>query len=238
MGHKVHPKIHRTPFIYPWDSRWFAKKDQLVDYLKQEIKIRNWLSKKLKESEVDSVSIERSPKEMTITILAGKPGVIIGRSGQGLEIVRKEIERKFLQFKIKVKLNIQALRQPALSAPIVAQSAALDIERRIPFRRVMKQAIQKVMGAGAQGVKMCMSGRLNGSEIARTEKLAAGKMSLITLRSHVDYAFVEAQTVYGKIGIKVWMYFGETFGVYDRFSKQQVEKPEKGVVKKVKTERK
>jgi small subunit ribosomal protein S3 len=191
----------------------------------------------LKEAEVDSLSIERNSKEVTITILAGKPGVIIGRSGQGLEVLRKDIERKFLQFKSKVKLNIQAVRQPALSAAIIAQSAVSEIERRIPFRRVMKQSILKVMSAGAQGVKMSMSGRLNGSEIARTEKLGAGKMSLITLRSHVDYAFFEAHTVYGKIGVKVWIYRGETFGFFDKFSKQS-ESENEGVKKVSKNQEK
>lgn len=219
MGHKVHPKIHRVPFIFPWDSRWYARKDQYALFLKQEVQIRTWLMKKLKEAEVDSLSIERTPKNVVITILAAKPGVIIGRNGQGLEVLRKDIERMFLQGKVKVKLNIQAVRQPALSATIVAASAAAEIERRIPFRRVMKQALQKVMAAGAQGVKMSMAGRLNGAEIARTEKLAAGKMSLITIRSNVDYAIAEAHTMYGKIGIKVWIYRGESFGRIDKFEK-------------------
>ncbi len=219
MGHKVHPKIHRIPFIYPWDSRWFAKKDQFHLFLKQEVQIREWITKKLKEAEVDSLSIERAPKNVVITILAGKPGVIIGRNGQGLELIRKDVERLFLQNKVKVKLNIQAVRQPALSAAIIAQAAASDIERRIPFRRVMKQAIQKAMAAGAQGIKMSMAGRLNGAEIARTEKLAAGKMSLITIRSNVDYFLTEALTVYGKIGVKVWIYRGESFGRIDKFEK-------------------
>jgi small subunit ribosomal protein S3 len=187
--------------------------------LKQEVQIREWITKKLKEAEVDSLSIERAPKNVVITILAGKPGVIIGRNGQGLELIRKDVERLFLQNKVKVKLNIQAVRQPALSAAIIAQAAASDIERRIPFRRVMKQAIQKAMAAGAQGIKMSMAGRLNGAEIARTEKLAAGKMSLITIRSNVDYFLTEALTVYGKIGVKVWIYRGESFGRIDKFEK-------------------
>jgi len=236
MGHKVHPKIHRTPFIFPWDSRWFARKDQYPHYIEQEIKIREWLEKKLKEAEVDAISIERNSKEVVVTILAGKPGIIIGRNGQGLEVLRKDLERNFLQFKSKVKLNIQAVKQPALSAPIVAQNAVNEIEKRIPFRRVIKQAIQKIMAAGAQGVKISMSGRLNGSEIARTEKLAAGKMSLITLRSNVDYSFKEAHTVYGKIGVKVWIYHGEIFGYLDKFSKNT--ESEKEPAKKIKNEKK
>lgn len=218
MGHKVHPKIHRTPVIYSWDSKWYARKKELPDYLEQEVNIRKFLGEKLKEAGVDSLSIERSPKEMIITILAAKPGAVIGRSGQGLEGLRQHIERKILRYKTKVKLNIQAVRQPALSAQIVAQNAVAEIERRIPFRRIMKQVIERVMTAGAKGVKINMAGRLNGVEIARREMLSAGKMSLITLRSDVDYAFTEAHTIYGKIGVKVWIYHGEAFGRRDKFA--------------------
>ena len=221
MGHKVHPKIYRIPTIYSWDSKWFARNGQLPLFLKQEVEIRKLLQKKFKESLIDAISIERTPKDLTITILSAKPGTIIGRGGQGLEPLRKEIERKILQMKLRVKINVQEVRQPALSAQIVAQNAAVDIEKRIPFRRIMKQAIERVMAAGAQGVKISMGGRLNGVEIARTEKLSAGKMSLITLRSDVDYAFVEAYTLYGKIGIKVWIYKGEAFGRRDKFSKEE-----------------
>ena len=231
MGHKVHPKIHRIPFIFPWDSRWFAKKENLAGFLKQEMQIRELLQSKLKEAGIDAISIERTPKEVAITILAAKPGVVIGRGGQGLEGIRKEIEKKILQFKIKVKLNIQAVNQPALSAAIVAQNAVDEIERRIPFRRVMKQTIEKVMAAGAKGVKINMAGRLNGVEIARREKLAAGKMSLITIRSNVDYALAEAHTMYGKIGVKVWIYHGETFGRKDKFEKRETDETKK-VIKK------
>ncbi len=186
-------------------------------FLKQEMQIRELIEKKLREAGIDAISIERTTKEVAIIILAAKPGVVIGRGGQGLESLRKEIEKKILQFKIKVKLNIQAVNQPALSAAIMAQNAADEIVRRIPFRRVMKQTVEKVMAAGAKGVKINMAGRLNGVEIARREKLAAGKMSLITLRSNVDYALAEAHTLYGKIGVKVWIYFGETFGRHDKF---------------------
>ena len=223
MGHKVSVIMHRTPYIFPWHSRWFARGRQAALFLKQEIGMRDWLCEKLKAAHVDSISIERGPKEATITILAGKPGMIIGRSGQGLEELRKHIEKSILSFSSKVSLNIQAVQQPALSAAIVARSAAEEIERRIPFRRVMKQALQKTMAAGAQGVKMTMSGRLNGAEIARTEKLGLGKMSLITMRSNVDYALTEAHTVYGSIGIKVWIYRGEAFGRQDRFEKKEGE---------------
>ena len=219
MGHKVHPRIHRTPFIFPWDSRWFARKDQLALFVEQEMRIRELLETKLKEAGIDAISVERTPKDVTVTILAAKPGVVIGRGGSGLEVLRKEIEKKILQFKTKVKLNIQPVNQPALSAKIVAQNAVAEIERRLPFRRVMKQVLEKVMAAGAKGVKIAMAGRLNVVEIARREKLAAGKMSLITMRSDVDYALAEAQTLYGKIGVKVWIYHGETFGRKDKFER-------------------
>ncbi|MBP6859666.1 MAG: 30S ribosomal protein S3 [Candidatus Magasanikbacteria bacterium] len=223
MGHKVHPKIHRIPTIYSWDSKWFARNDQMPLFLKQETAIRALLAKKLKDSLIDSISIERTPKDLTVYILSAKPGTIIGRGGQGLEGLCKEIERKILQQKLKVKINVLEVRQPALSAQIVAQNAATDLEKRFPFRRVMKQLIERVMSAGGLGVKVCMSGRLNGVEIARTEKLGAGKMSLITLRSDVDYALAEAQTLYGKIGVKVWIYKGEAFSRRDKFAKKEEE---------------
>lgn len=217
MGHKVHPKIHRTQVIYTWDSRWFTK-DNYVEWAKQDIGIRDYLSKKFKDAHIDAVSVERSPKNMTITILAAKPGFIIGRGGKGLDDVRKEIERKFLKMSLKVKLNIKEVSSPNLSAMVVAQTCVGEIERRMPFRRVMKQAIERVMKSGAKGVKIAMAGRLNGVEIARREKLAAGTVPLITLRSDVDYALVEARTIYGKIGVKVWICHGEVFGRKDKFA--------------------
>ncbi len=223
MGHKVHPKIHRIPTIYTWDSKWFAKNKQMPLFLEQETKIRAFLTKKLKDSLLDGISIERTPKDLTVYILSAKPGTIIGRGGQGLEGLCRQIEREILQQKLKVKINVLEVRQPSLSAQIMAQNAATDIEKRFPFRRVMKQLIERVMTAGGLGVKICMSGRLNGVEIARTEKLSAGKMSLITVRSDVDYALAEAQTLYGKIGIKVWIYKGEAFSRRDKFAKKDEE---------------
>lgn len=223
MGHKVHPKIHRTPFIFAWDSKWYARPGLFPKFLEQDVAIRKYLGAKLKDAGVDSISVERSPKETTVNILAAKPGAIVGRSGQGLDVLRTYIEKNILQFKSRVKLNILALRNPALSAQVVGQNAVAEIEKRMPFRRVMKQAIEKVMAAGAQGVKIRMSGRLNGVEIARTEVLSAGKMSLITFRSDVDFAIVEAQTIFGKIGVKVWIYMGEAFATRDKFAKAQAE---------------
>jgi small subunit ribosomal protein S3 len=222
MGHKVHPKIHRTQVIYTWDSRWFSKRSY-AKFAEQDIRIREFLMSKFKEAHIDAIGVERGPNTMTVTIFAAKPGLIIGRGGAGLEDVRKELERQFLQMSLKVKLNIQEVRSPVLSAAIVAQSIASELERRIPFRRVMKQAMERVMKAGAKGVKMKVGGRLNGAEIARSEKMAAGSVPLITLRSDVDYCVTAAYTIYGKIGIKVWIYHGEIFGRKDKFAKEAVQ---------------
>lgn len=217
MGHKVHPKIHRTQVIYTWDSRWFSQNNYAL-FAKQDLAVRKYLLKKFKDANIDSISVERSPKNMTVTILAAKPGFIIGRSGQGLDSVRKHIETRILQMSLKVKLQVKELRSPALSAMVVAQTIAAETERRVPFRRLMKQSMERVMKAGGKGVKIRMSGRLNGVEIARTESLATGKVPLITLRSDVDYASVTAHTLYGAIGIKVWIYNGEIFGRKDKFA--------------------
>lgn len=220
MGHKVHPKIHRTQVIWSWDSKWFGSRNY-AKFAEQDIKIREYLLGKFRDAHIDSISVERGPKNVTVTILAAKPGFIIGRGGQGLDEVRKHIEKQILQFKHKVRLNVQELRNPALSAQVVGQSMASEIERRIPFRRVMKQAIERVMKAGAQGVKISMAGRLNGADIARTETLSDGKVPLITLRGDVDYATIRANTTYGVIGIKVWIYRGEVFGRKDRFAESE-----------------
>ncbi|PIR03557.1 MAG: 30S ribosomal protein S3 [Candidatus Magasanikbacteria bacterium CG11_big_fil_rev_8_21_14_0_20_39_34] len=226
MGHKVNPKIHRMQVIYSWDSKWFSKKDY-AKFAQQDVQIRRYIKQKFKDAHIDAICVERGPKNMTVTILAAKPGFIIGRGGQGLETLRKDLERKFLQMSLKVKLNIKEVKNPSLSAAVIAQTVSSDIEKRIPFRRVMKQAIDRVMKAGAQGVKVCMSGCLNGVEISRSETLSAGKIPLITLRSDVDYGYVWAHTIYGKIGIKVWIYKGIVFGRKDPFTEDVVDTSKK-----------
>jgi len=217
MGHKVHPQIHRTGILFPWASRWVAKRNY-SEYLENDIKIREYLDGKFRDAQIDSVFIERGPKNMTITIFAAKPGVIIGRGGQGLDDLRKDIERKFLKLSVKVKLNIQEVRQPSLSAHVVAQTITKDIENRVAFRRIMKQTIERVMTAGAKGIKITLAGRLNGVEIARTETLSQGKIPLITLRSNVEFACKTARTIYGAIGVKVWIYKGESFEMIDKLA--------------------
>ncbi len=232
MGHKVHPKIHRTQVIYTWDSKWFSK-NNYAEHAKDDIQIREYLAKQCKDSLIEGVRVERGAKNMTITIFAGKPGFIIGRGGQGLDIVRKHIETKILKMALKVKINVQEVYQPALAAQIIAQTIATDIERRVPFRRIMKQTIKKVMMAGAKGVKIKLSGRLNGVEIARSETLSDGTVPLITLRSDIDYAAVRAETIYGTIGIKVWICKGQVFGRKDRFEEFSKKPQRKRRFKKV-----
>lgn len=211
MGHKVHPRAHRLQVIDSWDSRWFSPFSQYRIRLQEEIKIRMYLGKKFKDAGIDRIIIERSPREMIVNMRVAKPGIIIGRGGQGAEEVRAYLERRMVKSGTKVRLNVQEVKNASLSAAIVLAQVATDLEKRIAFRRVMKQTMAKVMKAGAQGVKIVMAGRLNGAEIARREKLALGKIPLQTLRSDVDYSQGYAHTIYGSIGIKVWIYRGPVF---------------------------
>lgn len=210
MGQKVNPKIFRIGQSESWRSKWFASK-QYADFLKQDYLIRKFIKEKLKNCGIDKIEIERSTKKIDINVYTAKPGLIIGRGGSGIEDLKKEINSKFLNKEDFLNINIYEVDNPSLSAEIVLQSMIADIEKRIPFRRVMKQNIDKVMRAGALGVKISMSGRLNGVEIAREENLHQGKMPLHTLRADIDYARGVAFTTYGVIGIKIWIYKGEIF---------------------------
>jgi small subunit ribosomal protein S3 len=211
MGQKVNPKGYRLGIIYTWNSKWFSNKRDYSARLKQDILIRKFLKDKLKESGIDSINTERSANSVTIIIKAAKPGIIIGRSGAGAEDLKKEIKRKFLDTKTNLNLNILEVERPGLSAAVVLQGMIEDIEKRIPFRRVLKSTIGRVERAGAKGVKVRVSGRLNGAEIARTEVLFSGKIPLHTLRADIDYTRGTAHTIYGAIGIKIWIYKGEVF---------------------------
>ncbi|MFH0854144.1 MAG: 30S ribosomal protein S3 [bacterium] len=213
MGHKVNPKIFRMGIIRTWDSKWFAK-GKFSSFLKQDVLIRKFLKKQLREAAIDKIEIERSTNNIKIIIYSAKPGVIIGRSGAGIEELKNNLKKLFNKIglsDINLNLNIQEVRNPNLSANIVLQNVIDDIEKRIPFRRALKQANGKVEKAGAKGVKIVVSGRLNGAEIARTEKLTAGKIPLHTLRADIDYSRGTARTIYGAIGVKVWIYKGEVF---------------------------
>lgn len=210
MGHKVHPKIFRIGEVFTWDSKWFARKD-FAKFLQQDLLIKKFIKKELKEAAIAKIEIERSASMITFIIHSAKPGVIIGRGGQGVEELKKKIKTKFLDKKTTLNINIQEVSNPNKSSELIVQSIATDIEKRMPFRRVMKQAIARVQKTDAKGVKVQVGGRLNGAEIARTETLTSGKLPLHTLRAEVDYARGVARTTYGAIGIKVWIYKGEVF---------------------------
>lgn len=213
MGHKVQPTIFRLSTIYKWNSKWFsADKKKYAQFLRQDLLIKKYLKNKLKEAGVDVIQIDRNAKEVVITLIVAKPGLIIGRGGAGVEELRKKLQETFFKKeKNNVKVNIQEVNKPNLSAPIVLQLMITEIEKRVAFRRVLKQTVERVRKAGAQGVKVMVSGRLNGAEIARREMLVSGKIPLQNLRADIDFASDIAQTIYGVIGVKVWIYRGEIF---------------------------
>ena len=213
MGKKVNPKILRMGITKTWHSIWFETGEQYIKNIKQDIYIRKHLIKEFREAGVDKVEIARGINKIEITIFTAKPGIIIGRGGNGAEDLKKKLHDKFLKnFRMQeINLNIKEVSRPNLSAQIIVSSMILDIEKRMAFRRVMKQALSRVERGGALGAKVVVAGRLNGAEIARTEKLVWGKVPLQTLRADIDYARGAAKTTYGAIGIKVWVYKGEVF---------------------------
>jgi small subunit ribosomal protein S3 len=211
MGQKVHPKGFRLAVSQTWDGIWFSKKD-FQKNLQEDVKIRELILKSLREALIDRVEIERARGEIRIVIYSAKPGIIIGRAGAGIEDLTKKIKKLYFRGRrIKLSINVKEVKQPSLSARIVGTQIAMDIEKRMPYRRVMKMAIERVMKARAEGVKVMVSGRLNGAEIARTEMLAKGKIPLHTLRADINYQHVMARTIYGAIGVKVWVNRGEVF---------------------------
>lgn len=213
MGKKINPKIFRTGVIKSWPSVWFSDGNDYIKKLQQDVRIRKHILKQFREAGIDKVEIERNTKKININIYTAKPGLIIGRGGAGIEDLKKKIHRTFLKkFRPEeIELNIKEVNRPNLSAEVVLQSMIIDIEKRVPFKKVMKQAASRIEKAGALGVRIEVGGRLNGAEIARTEKLVSGKLPLQTLRADIDYARGAATTTYGSIGIKVWIYKGEVF---------------------------
>jgi small subunit ribosomal protein S3 len=216
MGKKVNPKVFRTGITRTWPSVWFKSGQSYIKSIQQDVELRKHLKKTLREAGVDEVRIERDSKKINIDIHTAKPGLIIGRGGTGIEELKKKIHKEFFPQPSGVKsgdinINIKEVSRPNLSAEIVLQSMILDIEKRVPYKKVMKQTADRIQRAGALGVRIIVSGRLNGAEIARTEKITMGKVPLQTLRADVDYARSHARTPYGSIGIKVWIYKGEVF---------------------------
>lgn len=212
MGNKVHPNIFRLGVIRGWDGVWFASKKGFQTTLKQDVEIRDFLRILLKDALVDRIEIERSRQEIRLIIHSAKPGIIIGRGGAGIEELTQKLKKRFFRgTRVKMSLNVKEVQKPSLSSQVIAQQVVADIEKRMPFRRVMKMAIDRSLKAGAQGVKVTVAGRLNGSDIARSETIAQGKIPLHNLRSDIDFASVPASTIWGTIGVKVWINRGEIF---------------------------
>jgi small subunit ribosomal protein S3 len=221
MGHKVHPKIFRIGTLYSWKSKWITRRDYR-GLLEADIRLRRWLKKKLRGAAVAQIEVERGASSLTVTISTAKPGLVIGRGGAQVEELKKELKAQFVKAGQSFQLNIQEVPNPMMSAEIVAENMALELEKRLPFRRVMKQAIDQAMKAGALGVKVMVGGRLNGSEIARSEKLSVGKVPLHTIRAEIDYARTTAHMTYGVLGIKVWINRGEVFAPTNQVTMNEV----------------
>jgi small subunit ribosomal protein S3 len=205
MGQKIHPVGLRLGITRTWDSRWFEKK-HYIDWLHEDVAIRKFFNKWMRSAAISKVEIERRANQARVIVNTAKPGIIIGKRGVGIEEIRKNLEK--LTGKT-VQVNVMEIKHPELDARLVGQNIVDQLEKRIAFRRAMKQAIMRTMKAGARGVKVQVSGRLGGAEIARTERNADGKVPLHTLRADIDYAHVEAFTTFGRIGVKVWIYRGE-----------------------------
>jgi small subunit ribosomal protein S3 len=217
MGQKVNAKLFRLKINKTWDSKWFTELD-FAEFLKQDMRIKKYIMTKFKNLGIARVEVERAPNGLSVNIHAARPGLIIGRGGAGADDLRKEIKEKFLKdaFSRKrglkdININIIEVANPNLDSSVLIQAMAADIEKRTPFRRVVKQAMGRAEKAGAKGVKVIISGRLDGAEIARRELFLYGKVPLHTLRADIDYNRGVARTIYGAIGIKVWIYKGEVF---------------------------
>ena len=209
MGQKINPTGFRLSVSRNWTSRWYANNNDFANMLKEDVEVRNYLKKKLKNASVSKVLIERPAKNARITIFSSRPGVVIGKKGEDIEVLRKELQKRM---GVPVHVNIEEIRKPEVDAQLIADSITQQLEKRIMFRRAMKRAMQSAMRLGAQGIKIMSSGRLNGAEIARREWYREGRVPLHTLKADIDYATSEAETTYGIIGVKVWVYKGDTLG--------------------------
>ena len=208
MGQKVHPTGIRLGIVKDWSSTWYAERGGYADNLNADIKVRDHIRKKLSHASVSHIHIERPAKNARIMIHTARPGIVIGKKGEDIEALRSEIAR---MMGIPVHISVEEVRKPELDAYLVAESVANQLERRIMFRRAMRRAVTNAMRLGAKGIKIRVSGRLNGAEIARSEWYREGRVPLHTLRADIDYGFAEAKTTYGVIGVKVWIFKGEIF---------------------------
>lgn len=208
MGHKVHPTGFRLGIIREWNAKWYANSKNFPEYLNTDLKVRGFLKEKLAHASVSRILIARPARNARITIHTARPGIVIGKKGEDIESLRGQVSA---MMGVPVHINIEEIRKPELDAQLVAESVAQQLEKRIMFRRAMKRAVTNAMRLGAQGIKLNVSGRLNGAEIARSEWYREGRVPLHTLRADIDYGFAEARTTYGVIGVKVWIFKGEVF---------------------------
>ena len=211
MGQKVHPTGFRLGIATDWTSKWYADRRQFAEFLEEDLKIREFLKTRLAQAGVSRIQISRPAKSIAVTIHTARPGIIIGKKGEDIERLRIEVAQQVAAHINNVKINIEEIRKPELDAHLVAESIASQLERRVMFRRAMRRSVTNAMRIGAEGIKINVSGRLNGAEIARNEWYREGRVPLHTLRADVDYGFAEALTTYGILGVKVWIYKGEVF---------------------------
>ena len=209
MGQKVNPHGLRVGIIKDWDTKWYAEKE-FANYLVEDVKIRKFIKKKLYSSGISKIAIERTAERVKITVFTAKPGIVLGRNGQAIEELKGQVQKLT---KHKVAINIEEIKRPELDAQLVAENIAQQLENRVTFRRAMKQAMGRTMKFGAKGIKTAVSGRLGGADMARGESYHEGTIPLQTLRADIDYGFAEADTTYGKLGVKVWIYKGEVLPV-------------------------
>jgi small subunit ribosomal protein S3 len=208
MGQKVHPIGFRLGIASDWTSRWYADPRNFADYLETDLRIRDFIKRKLAHASVSRVQIARASRTAQITVHTARPGVVIGKKGEDIERLRQQVSA---MMDSPVRINIEEIRKPELDAQLVAENVAQQLERRIMFRRAMKRAVQNAMRLGGEGIRINVAGRLNGAEIARSEWYREGRVPLHTLRANIDYGFAEAKTTYGVIGVKVWVFKGEVF---------------------------
>ena len=221
MGQKVHPTGFRLGIATDWTSKWYADSAQFADFLAEDMKIREFLKKKLAQAGVSRIQISRPAKSVAVTIHTARPGIIIGKKGEDIERLRIEVAALVSAHINNVKISIEEIRKPELDAQLVAENIASQLERRVMFRRAMRRSVTNAMRIGAEGIKINVSGRLNGAEIARNEWYREGRVPLHTLRADVDYGFAEALTTYGILGVKVWIYKGEVFDLATKGSSSQ-----------------
>ena len=213
MGQKVHPIGIRLGVVKDWTSKWYADSKQYADFLNLDLEVRAFIKEKLKHASVSRIQIERPASNAIITIHTARPGIVIGKKGEDIEKLRALVSRKM---GMPVHINIEEIRKPEIEAQLIAESVAQQLERRIMFRRAMKRAVGNAMRLGAQGIKIMVGGRLNGAEIARTEWYREGRVPLHTLRADIDYGVTEANTTYGVIGVKVWVFKGEILSLEEQ----------------------